>query len=134
MTCATETAFLALADVAPNVDIIAMPELQGLGSGPNGTGPDLQDLIRIHGHQLFGANTSTERKVVLTYMKEDWNHRWQKSRGRWNAQRTAWRKASVKAFLNHLWVHHPGVCKEIVIVGHGSFFNLLVDNPRSCRF
>ena len=93
--------------------------------------------MQYQANKEFGHNTTPERHVVLAHMKDDWNHRKQKARGRWSVYDTYWRELRVKHLLNHFWAEHGkrhrGSYAEIVFVGHGSFFSLLVGNPPECK-
>jgi hypothetical protein len=64
---ALDTAILALTDVPSDVDLHAIPELQTLSDGPNGTGRDTNTLKLKCGHGgqvLDQAASILEREMV----------------------------------------------------------------------
>lgn len=104
------SSILALTDVPSDVDLLAIPELQTLGHGPNGSGRHTNafKLKCGHGGQVLDqAESVLERKMVwgdktgrhvdFQDMKKGWNDENGKDEdGKWNAYRTSWKVRHVK--------------------------------------
>jgi hypothetical protein len=132
---ALDTAILALTDVLSDFDLLAIPELQTPGGGPNGTGRDTNTfkLKCVHGGQVLDqAESILEREMVwgdkavrhvdFQDMKKDRNDENGKGEdGKWYAHRTSWKVRHVKGFVSGLRVANGESVIEIVAIGHGSF-------------
>ncbi|PMD66243.1 uncharacterized protein K444DRAFT_624739 [Hyaloscypha bicolor E] len=130
-------------NVPSDVDL-AIPELQTLGDGPNGTGRDTDALklkcdhdgqvlnqaeLILEGEMVWGDKAV--RCVDFQYMKKDWNDENEKDEdGKWCARRTSWRVRHIKGFVSSLRAANGESATEIVAVGHGSFFRKSIGESR----
>lgn len=154
-----DTACLALSEVTArlgNFSIKALPELQTLGGGPHGTGADVDTLRLKYGDggytdeatgedvdfpwekTLEIEDAEFEKSVDLRYMTKDWNEKSQvevEPRGKWGFNNTNWREDYVRGFLRGLSANSKeGECVEVVVVGHASFFRLLIGEAATGKF
>ena len=129
-----DTARLALKDVlAKPVKIVPMPELQTLGGGPNGTGKSVSELKERYGtadELTFDEGQIAEQKPLFDwrFIREDWIFG-KDGAGNdiWGAGKVEWRKNYVTGFLRGIiMAKEPKERVEILLVGNGSFFRILV--------
>ncbi|KAF8855115.1 hypothetical protein BDZ45DRAFT_793910 [Acephala macrosclerotiorum] len=103
----------------------ALPELQNLDIGPSGIGMALSELHQEYTGN-FGLLGGKERKSVVdikTFMAEDWNF---KESGRWSTDEKEWRVNYMRGFFKALIMGKEKV--EVIVVTHGSFLRVLVDD------
>lgn len=130
LSLAWETALLALEEVTDRgIKVVALPHLQSLGSGLNGTGMDVAELNKRYGNEegpegAIGAGHQFKGKVDLSNMSEGWNC---KSDTVWTKDHDAWSVKFIKAFLMTLSAGTPGKRTEVVIVSHSNFMERLLD-------
>jgi broad specificity phosphatase PhoE len=111
--------------------VIAMPQLQNLDSGINGTGLDPDELAdRYNGVDWDRDRSGLPRGWVDTsFVQEGRNV---KETGKWSAEEVQWRLEYIRIFLQVIWViSGAGRCKtEVVIVTHGSLLRKLVNDRK----
>jgi len=125
MTRTLQTACYAFKEVI--IPVIAMPQLQNLDSGPNGSGLDRDELVnRYNGKDLDKGKFGLPQGWVDTCLiPKDWNL---KETGQWSADEVQGRLDHMRGFLQAIWLAHSfGKHRvEVVIVTHGSFLQKLV--------
>lgn len=110
--------------------MIAIPELQNLDNGPNGTGKSLHQLKVYVDSEGFARDDDHNCNIpsidVLTFGRGDW---YQKEYGTWSAENVQHRVNYVLGFLRGVSVAAgPDEKTEVVLVTHGSFMNRLINN------
>jgi broad specificity phosphatase PhoE len=120
MTRALSTSFIAFRHfLLRGNDIIALPELQNIDIGPNGTGHNTDALQS----QLSGMYSESSTKPdVWTFMCDDWN---KKLGSRWGPEEVNWRIGIIKGLLKGMWLGGGKKKVEVAMVTHSSFLRQL---------
>jgi len=107
-----------------NNEIIALPELQNMDTGPNGTGSSVERLQTQwkEGYSVGSRGTVNVNVDVWTFMCKDWNV---KGSGKWSPDEVNWRVNFFKGFLKGIWLGGGRKKVEIAVVTHGSFLEKL---------
>jgi broad specificity phosphatase PhoE len=134
-----ESACLTFKDaIKRGAKICAVPELQSMGTGPNGTGMSLPELKeRYEGGWYRERDTRRDfrRGVDFKFMCEDWNNPDEKrDGGSGRYMGIASRMGFVRGFLRGLVTGHRGRGRlEVVFVTHSSLINQWVGDGTSLR-
>jgi hypothetical protein len=100
-------------------DIIALPELQNMDPGPNGTGTDIEAL---QGQWPAAGTPCNSKTDFWTFMTKGWN--WKRN-GKWSPNQVQWRMDFLKGFLKGIWLGGGKKRVEIAVVTHGSILREL---------
>lgn len=110
--------------IVRGVKVIALPELQSMGAGPNGTGKTLEELESIYGDTAQGGS-EYKGCVDFRFLRLDWNdpkHKDKSTQGQYST--TDRRLAFMRGVLTGLCAgSKPGERVEVVVIGHSSVFN-----------
>lgn len=98
------------------LEIIALPELQTMGTRSNGTGRDVFELS-VYPGVLKNNNLSMDTQ---TFLSRGWNS---KQTGQWHADQVSWRIGFLKGFLKGIWLGAGKAGIEVAVVTHSSLLD-----------